>query len=79
VHASTTRMLTLLRVVDLAPIAGSRASPGQRRDSQRKIASGHAVELGYHSQAPSGHVEQLLGSVGDLTPRRGSPHRPRNG
>jgi hypothetical protein len=47
VHASTTRMLTLLRVVALAPIAGSRASPGRRRDSPRKIASGHAVELGY--------------------------------
>jgi hypothetical protein len=31
------------------------------------------------AHAPSGYVEQLLGFVGDLTPRRGSPHRPRSG
>jgi hypothetical protein len=32
----------------------------------------------HHSLAPSGYVVQLLGSAGDLTPRRGSPHKPRS-
>jgi hypothetical protein len=33
----------------------------------------------HQEQAPSSYVEQMLGFVGDLTPRRGSPHRPRSG
>jgi hypothetical protein len=32
----------------------------------------------HHPQTPSGHAEQLLGSAGDPTPHRGSPHRPRS-
>jgi hypothetical protein len=49
-------------------------------DRVRRVAT--AVDDAKDSSSkitPSGYVEQRLGSVGDLTPRRGNPHRPRSG
>ena len=78
-----------LRTRRASPAPGRCSSPRSPRragrscdhsdDQDHLVKRGRVNTVRPGKAMPSGYVEQPLDSVGGLTPRRGSPHRPRSG
>ena len=67
------RQAPLILIMEVLTTRSARATALQQLDLEVTGSSS------YRAQVPRRCVEQLLGSVGGLAPRRGSPRRPRSG